>query len=90
MTKWRRARSKPIVVEFREVEPNWEVTEKDAMHETERIQTGEGALYGYPGEDYIIRGVRGEIYPIKKDVFAEMYDVIEEKPSKNKVSMKKH
>ena len=54
---WRKARKKPVVVEFREV------TTKEA------IETREGMLFAYPDEDYVIRGVDGELYPIKKTIF---------------------
>jgi len=64
---WRKARKKPIVVEFREV--NGE----------EQIETREGILTARQEEDYIIRGVDGEIYPIKKSIFYRTYEVIEEK-----------
>ena len=64
---WRKARKKPIVVEFREVDGE------------EQIETREGVLIAKQNEDYIIRGVDGEIYPIKKSIFYHTYEVIEEK-----------
>lgn len=64
--KWKRARKKPCVIEFREVrEPG------------EKIFTREGELLAFPNRDYIIKGVKGELYPIKKDIFNETYEVIE-------------
>ena len=72
---WGKARKKPIVIEFREVDPNF-FTSVPA----EKIDTREGVLYGYPDKDFIIKGVRGEIYPIGKDIFYETYDVVEEIP----------
>lgn len=39
------------------------------------IRTLEGDMKAMPG-DYIIRGVQGEFYPCKPDIFAETYDVI--------------
>ena len=62
---WRKARKKPVVVEFREV------TTKEA------IETREGMLFAYPDEDYIIRGVDGETYPIKITIFNKTYEVLE-------------
>ncbi len=73
---WGKARKKPIVIEFREAEANFFTTVP-----AEKIDTREGALYGYPGKDFIIKGVRGEIYPIGKDIFKETYDVVEDIPS---------
>jgi len=34
-------------------------------------------IVGEYGKDFIIRGVEGEFYPIKKDIFYKTYDVIE-------------
>ena len=40
------------------------------------INTLEGVMKAEPG-DWIIKGVRGEFYPVKPDIFAETYEVIE-------------
>lgn len=39
------------------------------------IQTLEGDMTAMPG-DWIIRGVQGEFYPCKPDIFAETYDAV--------------
>lgn len=81
MAKWGKARKKPVVVEFREVERKDLIRIKYPQKIEvwgEVIETREGILYGYVGEDYIIKGVDGEIYPIKKDIFAKTYEVLEE------------
>ena len=39
------------------------------------IGTLEGVMRATPG-DYIIRGVQGEFYPCKPDIFAETYDPV--------------
>ena len=62
---WKKCRKKPIVVEFREIDIPM------------TIETREGALNAYPEGDFLIRGVEGEIYPIKKEIFYKTYDVIE-------------
>jgi len=41
------------------------------------IGTLEGAMYGDMG-DWIIRGVKGELYPCKPDIFAATYEPVEE------------
>lgn len=41
------------------------------------IKTLEGALAASPG-DYIIKGIRGEFYPCKPDVFRQTYEAVEE------------
>tara|TARA_R100001480_G_C4729860_1_gene180867 strand:- start:844 stop:1122 length:279 start_codon:yes stop_codon:yes gene_type:complete len=39
------------------------------------IKTLEGVMRG-DGGDYIIKGVEGEIYPCKPDIFKKTYDVV--------------
>lgn len=39
---------------------------------TLEILTSEGVMTAHPG-DYVIRGVKGELYPCKADVFARSY-----------------
>jgi hypothetical protein len=41
------------------------------------IPTFEGKLYAAPG-DWIIKGVRGEFYPCKPDIFALTYEPADE------------
>lgn len=64
---WKKCRKKPVEVHFREVKP-----------EGETIQTLEGKLHASPDEHYIIRGVNGEVYPIRKEIFEATYEVVEE------------
>lgn len=40
------------------------------------IETLEGTMRAYVG-DWIIRGVKGELYPCKPDVFAATYEPVE-------------
>lgn len=40
------------------------------------IETLEGTMYASPG-DYIIKGIQGEIYPCKPDIFEATYDKVE-------------
>lgn len=44
------------------------------------VLTLEGTSYKVTKDDIIIRGIKGEYYPCKKDIFNETYDLIEEKP----------
>ena len=67
---WGKARKKTVVVEFREVQCS-----ENQLGEW--IETREGKLIGYKDQDLIIRGVEGELYPIKKTIFEKTYDVIE-------------
>lgn len=41
------------------------------------VPTLEGRMHASVG-DYIIRGVAGEVYPCKADIFAATYDAVEE------------
>ncbi len=41
------------------------------------IRTEEGDMFASPG-DWIIRGVKGEFYPCKPDIFEMTYEAVEE------------
>lgn len=43
------------------------------------IDTLEGTMYASVG-DYIIKGVKGELYPCKPDIFEMTYDPVETQP----------
>jgi hypothetical protein len=66
LVEWRKARKKPVEIQFREVKGAYEI-----------IRTREGQLAAFKEKDFIIRGVDGEFYPIKKDIFAKTYEVID-------------
>ena len=73
---WGIARKKPVEVHYREVIPDtWE---NGVDVPAEIIYTREGTIVGHPDEDFIILGVDGERYPIKKSIFEKTYDVIME------------
>ena len=92
---WRRARKKPVEVDFRNPIPNTGVyvDSSGKMHEgwitswkkrrddanllfAEKIETLEGTFYAFPELDWVVRGVKGELYPVKKDIFEETYELI--------------
>lgn len=63
--EWKKCRNKPLEREYAEVtEETW-------------IKTREGTIKAYPKLDYLMKGVGGEIYPIKKDLFRKTYDTTE-------------
>ena len=74
---------KPIVIEAFQVgfdfEPDWFKKRKDYTshhleHHTEySIKTLEGTMRATYG-DWVIKGVKNEIYPCKPDVFEESYE----------------
>jgi hypothetical protein len=63
--KWRECRKKPVVVHCLR------------MDEPFLVHTLEGDHEGAAG-DYLMKGVRGELYPCKKDIFEETYNLVEE------------
>jgi len=77
-------RKKPVVIEAFQfaggaTEPGWPLGWLSADHAFSddgaqvHILTLEGTMSGDKG-DYIIKGVQGEFYPCKPDIFAETYD----------------
>ena len=90
MTKYRK---KPVVVEAwkftrkaLENKPEWLVyDEKKVVGKPDSftgdvvmllLNTLEGHLWATEG-DYIIKGVRGEVYPCKPDIFEQTYEEVE-------------
>ena len=45
------------------------------INEPFSVETMEGVLEGKPG-DYLMMGVRGELYPCDKEIFAETYELV--------------
>lgn len=53
------------------------------------IETLEGAMKASPN-DIIIKGVNGEFYPCKLDIFEKTYEIVEEKPTCTELVETKH
>jgi hypothetical protein len=49
-------------------------------HSQIHIPTLEGTMTASPG-DWLIRGVKGEFYPCKPDIFAATYELVSDAPS---------
>lgn len=92
MSKWRK---KPVVIEavryigsgnIAEVVPDWllDATVAETVHGIDRliIETLEGAMTVSPG-DWIIRGVQGELYPCKPDIFVATYEAVPDDEKEN-------
>lgn len=89
MSKYRK---KPVVIEaFHlgiEDAPEWfiEAVEQDNVAFVVspdgcvkcKIRTLEGVMEANAGVDYIIRGVDGELYPCKADIFEKTYEAVTE------------
>ena len=83
-------RKKPIAIEAflwgEDAIPDWFYNAFDegvvipygTYHEKLIIKTLEGDHKATFGKDYIVKGVRGELYPVKKDIFEETYEKAEE------------
>lgn len=83
-------RKKPVVIEAMQLPPiDVDPTDDliDFLHSADRewesgrdgtiiIHTLEGEMTGNPG-DWIIKGVQGEIYPCKPDIFKATYDLVD-------------
>lgn len=77
-------RKKPVVIEAWQNSdenefPSW-VANADIGREPGGvilINTLEGVMKAMPG-DYIIKGVKGEVYPCKPDIFEATYEVANE------------
>ena len=42
------------------------------------INTLEGTMQAKAGEHYMVTGIKGENYPVRKDIFEELYELVEE------------
>lgn len=78
---WRDYRKKPIIIQA----VKWDGTflpeclqGRVAQRGTELwIATLEGSMKADPG-DWVIRGIKGELYPCKPDIFEATYEVVGE------------
>ena len=52
----------------------------------EYIQTSDGTAKAIEGVDYVVRTEYGEIYPLKKTIFNQTYEVLPERSRKRKRS----
>ena len=61
--------------------PFLEVADFDALDEKDNffIETLEGTMTVVNG-DYIIKGIKGEFYPCKPDIFEATYEKVEDQP----------
>ncbi|MES2942908.1 MAG: hypothetical protein V4772_08570 [Pseudomonadota bacterium] len=77
-------RKKPVVIEAVQFDGTFGSVEamripscaQNLGSKTLEIETLEGVMTAQPG-DWIIRGVKGEFYPCKPDIFAATYDAVE-------------
>lgn len=78
-------RKKPVVIEAVRYSPKNEIAMIEHLegcfgwHQTEdgiAIPTLEGTMIAAPG-DWVIKGVAGEFYPCKPDIFAATYEAAE-------------
>lgn len=68
--EWTPCIKKPLIVHFREVKGTEEIF---------TLENREGdSLIANANEDYIMRGVDGELYPIKRELFHRTYDIVKD------------
>ena len=79
-------RKKPVVIEathLSQVDAEWIEARRAEGHSLELdgddliIETLEGQMRASPG-DWVIQGVKGEIYPCKPDIFEATYEFVNE------------
>lgn len=83
MTKYRKKSVEVEVMRFTDTNKdrvfNWVTCNKSAEFINDkpvlRIQTLEGIMTAHLG-DYIIKGVKGEFYPCKPDIFEQTYEKV--------------
>lgn len=63
--KWQKFRKKPVVIEAYQTEV------------AKEINTLEGLMKAEKG-DWIIRGIKGELYPCKDNIFEATYDLVDD------------
>ena len=96
------ARKKPVVIECMKWTGENSVAVKDFCGDKVRfvsdavlscsvaaIKTLEGTMPATPG-DIIIKGVNGEFYPCKPDIFEKTYEIIKDKPTSVELVETKH
>ena len=76
-------RKKPVVIEaVHFLGPNWKEVQEfigdagNAYNLYVVVKTLEGTMTAQPG-DWIIRGIKGEVYPCKDDIFQASYEEVE-------------
>ena len=69
--KWIEVRKKPIIVNALRMLVDFEV---DTLEGTHRGKAG----------DYLLKGVEGELYLVKKEIFEKIYDIIQEDGNERK------
>ena len=65
--------SKTLPAEVKDIKTGIRLTQEGKL----RIPTLEGDMFANIG-DFIIKGIRGEFYPCKPDIFHATYDLVEE------------
>jgi hypothetical protein len=80
-------RKKPVVIEAAQITAEWfDGYHPNPLHpvgvlidpvqRVVKIETLEGIMVGQEG-DWLIKGVKGEMYPCKPDIFQETYEPVD-------------
>lgn len=89
-------RKKPVVIEAVQWDGNLETLSIFPKEDIENVKLRDGDLYiqTLEGEmkanvgDYIIRGVKGEYYPCKPDIFEATYEIVQGSPDTSSPNIK--
>lgn len=65
----------PVTLHTRQDHERWDNFTQYLKEEGFKIITLEGTMIAIVG-DYIIKGVKGEFYPCKPDIFEQTYDLV--------------
>lgn len=65
MSIWKKYRKLPIVIEAYQTDAELD------------IETLEGTMHASVG-DFIVKGIRGELYPCKPEIFLDTYEEVED------------
>lgn len=71
--KWFKEAIKTGIVEYNWINSDKEKHPPDGL----KIKTLEGIMTSSYGYEYIIKGINGEIYPCKPDIFEKTYEAVE-------------
>lgn len=76
-------KKKPIIIDAIQWNDNWSDLNEIGKYSSFKIENGQLTILTLEGEmkcsigDWIIRGIKGELYPCKPDIFEKIYEAAE-------------
>lgn len=80
-------RKRPVVIEAYQFTGAWRVVPLEFQRQVKRIDCDQYVIETLEGEhrvsfgDYVVKGIAGEFYPVKPEIFEATYDQYEAPPS---------